>query len=271
MALFFARALLAASVLAVSATAVFAAEPLFSTPIHLSREVHDPISGKTVVLQEYGYGNRLVSVRGPKTSIADFEKSELIEIDRDAGTYSVTRFEAVAKAARAFTPPATQSASARPSVRAAGSKISAAGRAAEVFESTIEGGNGNRSVVQIAVDRSVRLSRAALEVLTGAAYPATRTPQHEILFAASAPARMQATADSTDARSEGTYALPVEHVVRHHIDGETVEYRTVVTRVGGETPPADLVSIPPGARLVDSRAIAIGRELDRVDNPSTAP
>jgi hypothetical protein len=269
---FSARAVRTAAVLAFFfGTTVFAAEPLFPAPIHLSREVHDPISGKTVVVQEYGYGNRLVSVRGPKTSIADFEKSELIEIDRDAGTYSVTRFETIAKAGRSLPSASARAASARPALRPVGSKVTAAGKAAEVFESSIEGDDGNRSVVQITVDRSVGLSRAALEVLTGAAYPATRTPEHDMLFAASAPGRTRMTTDAAGSRADREYALPVEQLVRHHVDGQTIEYRTVVTRVGSEMPPADVISIPPGARLVDSRAVAIARELDRIDNPSTVP
>ena len=73
--------------------------PLFPSPLHISRQVHDSISEKTVLLEEYGVGNRLIAVRGGQTSIADYEKGELIEIDRDAGTYSITRFDALARAA----------------------------------------------------------------------------------------------------------------------------------------------------------------------------
>lgn len=74
-----------------------AAEPLFPAPLHITRQIQDPLAGTTVVLDEYGYGNRLVSVRGSKTSIADYERGELTEIDRDTATYSVTRFEALAR------------------------------------------------------------------------------------------------------------------------------------------------------------------------------
>ena len=48
----------------------------------ITRQVHDSISDKTTLLEEYGYGNRLVAVRGGRTSIADYEKGELVEIDR---------------------------------------------------------------------------------------------------------------------------------------------------------------------------------------------
>src|SRR6266850_2143045 len=83
---------------------VFAGAPLFPAPLHLTRQVHDSISDKTTLIEEYGYGNRLVAVRGGRTSIADYEKGELIEIDRDAGTYSVTRFDALAKAQQIVNP-----------------------------------------------------------------------------------------------------------------------------------------------------------------------
>src|SRR5262245_33193591 len=76
------------------------AEPLFPTPLHITRQVHDPITDRTFVLDEYAQGNRLVSVSGAKTSIADYEKGELTEIDRDTATYSVTRFDAIAKASQ---------------------------------------------------------------------------------------------------------------------------------------------------------------------------
>ena len=81
-----------------SVPAAFASAPLFPTPLHITRQVHDSISGKTAVLDEYAYGNRLISIRGAQTSIADYEKNELTQIDRNAGTYSITRFDALAKA-----------------------------------------------------------------------------------------------------------------------------------------------------------------------------
>src|SRR5260370_24106548 len=96
----------AASLLA--GAAALAAGPLFPTPLHITRQVHDTISGKTAVLDEYGYGNRLVDIRGSRTSIADYEKGELVEIDRASGTYSVTRFDAVARANHIINPPSSR-------------------------------------------------------------------------------------------------------------------------------------------------------------------
>ena len=120
--------------------ALLAAGPLFPTPLHLTRQVHDPISGKTTMLNEYGYGNRLISVRGGLTSIADYEKGELLEIDRDAGTYSITRFEAIAKATQALGPQAAAAVAEtkKPMLRAVGSKATKSGRSAEFFESSID-------------------------------------------------------------------------------------------------------------------------------------
>ena len=114
---------------------VFAAAPLFPTPLHLTRQVHDPLSGKTTVLNEYGYGNRLISVRGGFTSIADYERGELTEIDRDAGTYSITRFDAIAKASQVPGLPSPPSGAEKkqPLLRAVAAQTTKSGRSAEFF------------------------------------------------------------------------------------------------------------------------------------------
>ena len=53
--------------------------PIFSAPLHLTREVTDPISGRIDVIDEYCVGNRMVSVarKGERVSIADYGKGEL--------------------------------------------------------------------------------------------------------------------------------------------------------------------------------------------------
>src|SRR5438874_8531547 len=71
---------------------------LFPKPIHFVRKVDDSISGKSVTFDQYCAGNRIVTVRGARVTIADYEKQELTEVDREAGTYSVTRFDEIAKA-----------------------------------------------------------------------------------------------------------------------------------------------------------------------------
>src|SRR5688500_2496689 len=84
--------------LCVSAWCVGAAPArvLFPTNLHLTRQVQDPLSGKTVTIDEYCSGNRVVSVSGDKTVIADYDKQQLIEINRKEGTYSISRFDEVA-------------------------------------------------------------------------------------------------------------------------------------------------------------------------------
>lgn len=246
-----------------------AAEPLFPTPLHITRQVHDPLAGTTVILEEYGYGNRLVSVRGHRTSIADYERGELTEIDRETSTYSVTRFDAIARALQAVgTPAATaraQSAGRPRELRSLGMRATRHGRNAEFFATELPA-EGMRQRVEVAVDRTALVSRNALEVLLGAAYPGTRTAEHDAVLDAAAPAGGRAIA--TNAAS--LYALPVEQTTTIELEGEAIEFRTSVVRVGSEPPPADLVAIPAGARLVPSRIVAVQNELELLDRPASA-
>jgi hypothetical protein len=249
-----AKALCALVCVAVVSSA-FAAGAIFPTPLHLTREVHDPISGNTVVLNEYGYGNRLVSVRGDVTAIADYEKGELTEIDRRAGTYSVTRFETIAKAVQlqgkpdGEAPVAGEMMRAERELKPLGAKATKSGRTAEFFRA---------DNVEVAVDRSVRVSKEALEVLLGTAYPGTRSQQHDLVMSA---ARGQ----------QQDYALPLEQQFELGAGNERVAFRSTVLRVGSEPPPADVVAIPAGARLVVSRTAAVLDELERLDSPPLRP
>lgn len=239
-------------------SSLFAA-PLFPTPLHLTRQVHDPISGKTTVLNEYGYGNRLISVRGGLTSIADYEKGELLEIDRDAGTYSITRFDAIAKATQAAGPQAAAAVAEtkKPLLRAVASKATKSGRSAEFFESSIDT-KPLKQKIEVGVDRSVTLSKDALEVLLGSAYPGVRRSEHDVVLSAAS-------------QAQASYSLPIEQVISFDLEGQQLEFRTSVVRVGDETPPADLVSIPAGARLVVSRIVAVSQEIDQINHPTAAP
>jgi hypothetical protein len=252
----------------VCALPALAAQPLFPAPLHITRQIHDPISDKTSVLDEYGVGNRLISIAGTRTSIADYEKGELIEIDRDAATYSITRFDAVAKAAamgEGKEARAQSSAPTAPSLRSTGMKATHFGRNAEFFEADVDS-DAVKERVEIAVDRATLVSKEALEVLLGAAYPGVRRAEHEAVFsAARSPRERGLLAQSTD--SDAAFALPVEQVVHYEIDGQKLEFRNSVVRIGSEPPPAELVSIPAGARLVDSRYAAITKELELLQSP----
>jgi hypothetical protein len=258
------------------ASARAAGAPLFPTPLHLTRQVHDTISDKTAVLDEYGYGNRLVSIRGARTSIADYEKGELIEIDRDAGTYSVTRFDAVARANQIVNPPAQSpaagpAATAAPSdhaVRSLGVKMTKSGRSAEFFEAEI-GTAQEKQTVTVAVDRAATVSKDALEVLVGAAFPGVRTGAHEVILSAAALGGRAGRISATGAGD--AYALPVEQVTSVAMDGGQAEFRSTVVRVGAEAPPADLVAIPAGARLVKSRLVEVANELETATRPTAPP
>lgn len=266
-------ALLSALVCISFVPVALAAGPLFPQPMHLTRQVHDPISGTTTVLEEYAQGNRLVSVRGPKTSIADYDKNELMEIDREAGTYSITRFDALARASHivgADAPAAMHAKSDQP-MRSAGMRASKLGRNAEVFEAELDG--DVKAKLEIAVDRTALVSKNALEVLLGSAYPGVHRPEHDAVIAAASSQRgggRGVSANSADG-GDALYALPVEQSIRYEIDGQSVELRTSVVRLGSETPPADLLSIPAGARLVVSRLVAVSEELERLDRATPSP
>jgi hypothetical protein len=256
------------------APALAAGATLFPTPLHLTRQVHDSISGKTAVLEEYGYGNRLVSIRGSRTSIADYEKGELVEIDRDAGTYSVTRFDALARANQIVNPPTGPvAASSAPqsdrAVRSLGVKATKGGRSAEYFEAEL-GPAWAKEKVTVAVDRTAMLSKEALEVLVGAAFPGVRTGEHDVVLSVAAPAaRTGRIAPTSAPGSDAAYALPVEQITSLESDGQQGEFRSTVMRVGAEVPPADLVAIPAGARLVTSRIVEVANALQQIDHPTT--
>src|SRR5258708_10883545 len=77
---------------------ISAATVLFPTPLHLTRTVEDPLSGTSSTIDEYYSANRVVTVRGDRTVIVDYERREVTEIDHANATYSVTTFDDVANA-----------------------------------------------------------------------------------------------------------------------------------------------------------------------------
>ena len=247
------------------------ASSIFPSPIHITREVQDPISGKTVVLNEYGYGNRLVSVRGDVTAIADYEKGELTEVDRSAGTYSVTRFDTIARVASLQGPQSGDIGLAQSDVRrelkALAAKPTRSGRPADFFRAEGEAIN-----LEIAIDRSIRVSKEALEILLGAAYPGTRTQQHDLVIAAAGNGSGGGrTIAANAAQQQADYALPIEQTFEIDAGNERVAFRSSVLRVASEPPPADVLAIPAGARLVVSKTAAVLRELEQLDGQPLRP
>jgi len=234
---------------------MFGADVLFPTPLHVTRRIHDSISGSTTTVEQYCYGNRVVTVRGPVTTIADYDKGEITEINRDAATYSVSRFDQIAKALH---PKALAASSARTSsdakksweLRPLGRTGALSARSTDVFEADRDDAAMKRHV-RIGVDSSVALSKDALDVLTGSAFPGSPKDEDGAIAIA--------------AKGAKGYALPVEQLFQFEAEGQKAEYRDVVLRVGAEAPPADAVAIPAGATLVESRLIQTTRMIDAID------
>jgi len=221
------------------------ADVLFPTPIHLTRQAHDSIGGKTVTVEQYCYGDRVVSVKGAQTSIADYGKGELTEIDREENTYSVTRFEDVAKALRVGAPPAADSAKAAK----AEWKLASSGLEAELDDGT------TKRNTRVALDRKVSLSKDALDVLIGAAYPNNRKAEDEVVL-------QMAKA----AQGQSAYALPVEQQTTFTIGDAHAEIRDVVLRVGDEIAPPDVIAIPPDAKLVESSLLRRMHAIEELES-----
>lgn len=120
---------------------------LFPAPLHLTREVTDPLTGSKSVIEEYCHGNRVVSVSGSRTAIAEYDKGVVTTIDFASGTYSVATFDELAKAWRTPQHPLAAS-----------------------------------PVMRVTPDRRYAVSREAAEVLLGIAYPSAPALQPEQLL-----------------------------------------------------------------------------------------
>ena len=206
------------------------AEVLFPRPLHLVRKIDDPLAGAAITVDQYCAGNRIVTVRGQRVAIADYGKQELTEIDRAAGTYSVTSFDALAKIA----PAARKTA---------------------------------RVEVEVTVSERIALSRDALDVLIGAAYPNPRRAEHDaIVSAITAKGGLRARSSGSSAKAVSEYALPTEQVATFDAGGgETVTVREAVVHIGGDAVPAEVLLIPPGATRVESPRLRAARELRALD------
>lgn len=244
---------------------------LFDEPLHLTRQVSDPISGTTASMEEYCVGNRMVSIREARTTIADYDKGTLTEIDRAKGTYSVTTFDAIARSL-----PDAASSSTRKSGAAQSFELTDAGvrpvgsRGGRAFEAKIEDPQESRKV-EVVVDQQLKLSRSAVEVLVGAAFPLRRSLESDIAIAASGHDR---AAGKTTSGLGRDHALPLEQTVTWEIDGDTLRMDNRIVRVGSELAPPELIAIPPGAQLVESDIVLRKRmleELDRLPNASSTP
>jgi hypothetical protein len=256
----------AAAALAVFiAPVAFAANALFPRPLHLVRRVDDPISKTTATIDEYCAGNRVVTVRGSKVAIADYDAQQLTEIDHAAQTWSVTSFADIAKSR------ADLDARIGNKTAAADAKVTALGR------QTASGGDGfliseAHRHTQIAFNRGIALSRAAAEVLIGAAYPNSRGKEADDILAAAKSGGGGVSAMSAGAAADGSYGLLVERTLTIEDGGTTLVSHNAVIRVGDEMPPAEAMLIEPGAKRVESRLTRLARELREIDAiPSAKP
>ncbi|HEV7766227.1 MAG TPA: hypothetical protein VGQ76_14575 [Thermoanaerobaculia bacterium] len=197
-----------------------AAELLFPEPHHFVRRIDDPISGTVSTVHEYCAGNQVVTIHGDSVSIADYGKQEVIEIDRAAGTYSVTRFEEIARA------------------------------------NPYRERKTDDVKVDVKVDASVSLSRSAIEVLIGAAYPNRRSSEHDSILNAS-----RKRGRGIESQASDLHALPVEQTIEH----EGLTLRSSIISMTSERVPQDALLIPPGAKLVESRIVRLARELRDLD------
>ena len=248
-----------------------ATEVLFPAPLHITRELTDPISGSKTVIDDYCHGNRVVSVNGRRTAIAEYDRNVVTTIDFEAGTYSVTKFDELARAwegapgaassRRGVSSNARQSNEPQWRVEPKGGRV-VASRPGESMEARLEDAHG-RQVVQMTADSQLRVSRAAAEVLLGTAYPNRPDPSSEVLL--NALRSKQSRIGSNGEAAPAEFHIPLEHVTRHEFGGESVEIRNVVMRIGSELPPPDILAVPPGAKLVEAHALAARRILEELD------
>ncbi len=233
----------------VAATA--SAAVLFPEPLHIVRESTDPISGITSTVDEYCSGDRIATVSGAVTVIADYARGEVTEIDRGRGTFSITAFEDIARAAVSHG--AQPVAKSRSEPRTRGIRQAADGRQLESYEFANADGD-QQIVVTVGVDRKMHISAAAAEALIGAAFPNRRSFVHDAIMRASGP----------------DVALPSEHTISYELGGEKLVFRSAITAIDRQLAPEEVLAIPPGSRRVESRLTSVPRatqELDRLPRP----
>ncbi len=247
-----------ASILALSSLAASAQAELFLKPMHLTRQLTDSLSGTTSTIEEYYVGDRAISIRDHRTSIADYSTGELTEIDRREGTYSVTRFEAIAGAKSREEGSVRQLKARRFQLDEI--NASTTGLQGRRFRVSLDSSEDERVELEVTIDPDVRVSKDAFEVLTGSAWPL----DGGLASAVTREAARAALADSHRREAE-SYGLPLELVMTWSVMGESVRTSSKVKYIGEELPPTELVAIPPGAREVISRTVESARLLEELD------
>jgi hypothetical protein len=243
------------------------ATALFPKPLHMVKRIDDPFARSLKNVEQYCYGNRIVTVAGDKVTILDYDAQTLTEIDHAKGTYSIARFDEIANAQPKG---ATQKASVPPNVRAAGLKSSGGGRSVDSFDVELP-----RTKLTVGVDRSVSLTRAAVEALIGASYPNVHRAEHDAIIGVTAPVQkgrqISAMSTSKTADDSGGYGLPSEQTITMEAEGGAVTLHTSVLRFDADLPPASAMLIDPGAKRVESPIVRFAREMKEADTIPVAP
>jgi hypothetical protein len=158
--------------------------------------VDDPFTKTTATIDEYCAGNRVVTVRGSKVAIADYDAQQLTEIDHAAQTWSVTSFADIARS--------------RTDLDARiGNKTPVGDAKVTAMSADAYSIDAPHRRTQIAFNRGVLLSRAAAEVLIGATYPNVKNSKSEgILTAAGNGGTVSAMSSSNV--TDDIYGLLVE-------------------------------------------------------------
>jgi hypothetical protein len=199
----------------------------------------------------------------------------MLEIDRAAATYSVARFDEIAKA-HAIADPAAKRINAQSTAATGdawkttplGVTQSRAGRSADAFE--IVSTTPESIKVEVAVDRQVTLSRQALDALVGSGYPNKISDQQEAV--ARACVRSVASASLAEVRAGAPaatleYGLPLEQSITFATDAnKRFTVRNSVVRVSNELPPPEVLAIPAGAKLVESRPVQMQKTLRELEH-----
>jgi hypothetical protein len=243
------------------------ASALFPKPLHLVKRIDDPLAKKPVTVDEYCYGDRIVTVSGDHVTVIDYAAQTVTSIDHAASTWSVTRFDEIA-GARPKTSSAKTAEATAAKVTAAGMKSSAGGRSVETYD--IEAA---QTRVSIGFDRSVAVSRAAVEALIGAAYPNTRRPEHDAILSVAGRGGKQSRIASNAEKQEpvADYGLPSEQSITIESDGGAVTLKTSVLRIDGDLPPQRATLIDPGATRIESPIERFNREMRDADTIPEAP
>jgi len=244
------------------AVSAAAEEVMFPDPLHLTRRITDPFSEQPVVIEEFCQGNRIVSVIGPVTAIADYSAGTLTRIDRDARTFSVTSFGdwSRSRSAGKLSGPLVSKQPWSVSSAAAGKRE---GRDVEqvVITRLVDGGEQK---LEIASDPRIPISRAAAEALLGFAFPAVpRTVEADLIFGA-----LSKTTNGSSSTGQQMTGLPMNQVERFSFEGEELVSRSEVIRVGSEVIDPRLSEVPAGSLRIELDGLDVWRRLEEMDYPT---